>query len=258
MEGAFERRCRPPVNRCSFVGAYTTGMSAQTPRFLILETSGRVGQVALAQGDQVLGVRRLDEARRHARDLAPAVSELLKEQGWNPRDVGGVVVDLGPGSYTGLRVGIMSAMAFAYATGGPVFGVGAFPAIALQVPEEVRRADVIADAQQGKVYVQRFMRQAATPLWIAESELRIEVAARWLEGLPADVCVTGPGLSVYRGRLRPEVSRVDAVAWEPRPQSLLQLALPRFHRSESDDLWRLEPLYGRPSSAEEKWQSPAR
>src|SRR6516225_3465310 len=75
-------------------------MTASEPRFLSLETSGRVGQVALAEGDQVRGVRRLDEARRHARDLAPAVKDLLDRQGWRPRDLQAVIVSRGPGSYT--------------------------------------------------------------------------------------------------------------------------------------------------------------
>ena len=87
------------------------------PRLLILETSSRVAQVALAEGAVLRGVRRLDEARRHARDLAPAVAELLAAQGWRPRDLHAVVVGRGPGSYTGLRVGVMSAKAFAYASG---------------------------------------------------------------------------------------------------------------------------------------------
>ena len=56
------------------------------PRLLIVETSCRTGQVAVALGDRIRGVRRLDEARRHARDLAPATAALLAEQGWRPRD----------------------------------------------------------------------------------------------------------------------------------------------------------------------------
>src|SRR5262245_19766278 len=57
------------------------------PRLLILETSGRTGQVAVAEGGVLRAVRALDETRRHARDLAPTVAELLAEQGWKPRDV---------------------------------------------------------------------------------------------------------------------------------------------------------------------------
>ena len=88
-----------------------------TKKILLLETSGRVGRVAVASPHAILQERRLDEARRHARDLAPAVQTLLQEQGWRPKNVDAIFVSLGPGSYTGLRVGIMSAKAFAYATG---------------------------------------------------------------------------------------------------------------------------------------------
>ena len=61
-------------------------------------------------------MRRLDEARRNARDLAPAAAELLQKQGWKPIGLDAVLVSCGPGSYTGLRVGIMSAKTLAYAT----------------------------------------------------------------------------------------------------------------------------------------------
>src|SRR3974390_1867523 len=79
------------------------------PRILLIETSGRAGSVALAEGAELLRLRQLDEGRRHARDLAPGVAGLLAEQGWTPDRLSAVVVSLGPGSYTGLRVGIMSA-----------------------------------------------------------------------------------------------------------------------------------------------------
>src|SRR5215471_12911522 len=103
-------------------------------RLLLLETSGRVGQVALAEGGRLRGVRRLEETRRHARDLAPAVRELLAAQGWRVRDLHGVIVSRGPGSYTGLRVGIMSAKALAYATGCTLLAIDTFAVIAGQAP----------------------------------------------------------------------------------------------------------------------------
>src|SRR6516162_1038312 len=117
-------------------------------RVLILETSGRAGQVAVAEGGRVLAERRLSETRRHGRDLAPAVAELLAGQGWPLKSVGAVVVGRGPGSYTGLRVGIISAKAFAYATGARLLAVDTFAAIAAQAPAEARQVDVLADAQQ--------------------------------------------------------------------------------------------------------------
>ena len=77
-------------------------------------------------------VANADTPGYHARDLAPVTANLLAERGWSPRDLAGVVVGLGPGSYTGLRVGIMSARVFAYATGCALIGIGTFSAIASQ------------------------------------------------------------------------------------------------------------------------------
>jgi tRNA threonylcarbamoyladenosine biosynthesis protein TsaB len=224
-------------------------------RFLILETSGRVGQVALAEGLHLRGVRRLDEARRHARDLAPAVRDLLAELGWTSRDVQSVIVSRGPGSYTGLRVGIMSAKTFAFATGCALLAVDTFAAITLQAPAEADRLDVLADAQQKRIYVQRFVRSGETAEWQPESALRIENLEEWLLHREADVWVTGPGLATYELLAHEGKRVVKAEDWHPRPESLVQIGLGRYLAGARDDVWSVEPLYLRPSSAEEKWRA---
>ena len=221
------------------------------PRLLILETSGRVGQVALAEGELLLAARRLDEARRQARDLAPAVADLLAGAAWRPRDISAVVVSRGPGSYTGLRVGVMSAKAFAYATSCALLAIDTCAAIAAQAPAEADPLDIIADAQQQKVYVQRF--DGGTPA----SPLAVRSAAEWLAESPAP-WVSGPGLRLHRDRLPASVRAVEEPLWEPRPESLLALALRRWAAGERDDPFAVEPLYLRPSSAEEQWQGRSR
>jgi tRNA threonylcarbamoyladenosine biosynthesis protein TsaB len=197
-------------------------------------------------------VRSLDEARRHARDLAPTVAGLLTEQHWKPRDVTAVVVSLGPGSYTGLRVGVMSAKAFAYATGCAVVGVETFAAVAQQAPPEVDRLDVLADAQKSNVYVQPFMRAAGG--WTAAGALTIRPFAEWLAGRAAEAAVSGPGLLKWRTSLPAGVPVLDESLWEPRAESLLRLGLARLEAGLSDNVLSLEPLYLRPSSAEEQWR----
>jgi tRNA threonylcarbamoyladenosine biosynthesis protein TsaB len=221
---------------------------------LLIETSGRVGQVAVALGPELRAVRRLDEARRHARDLAPAVTELLAGQGWRPRDLQGVIVSRGPGSYTGLRVGIMSAKALAYATGCPLVAVETFAAIALQSPAGAGRVDVLADAQQERVYVQEFARDPAGGKWQNVRPLAIVPLAEWLAGRNPDAWASGPGLHAYRSRLPANIPVADSAAWDPQPESLLHLGLERFRAGERDDLWAVEPLYLRPSAAEEQWR----
>ncbi|HTU23053.1 MAG TPA: tRNA (adenosine(37)-N6)-threonylcarbamoyltransferase complex dimerization subunit type 1 TsaB [Gemmataceae bacterium] len=222
------------------------------PRVLILETSSRTAHVALALGDELRGVRRLEETRRHARELTPALAALLAEQSWRPRDVQAVIVSRGPGSYTGLRVGIMSAKTFAYATGCVLLAVDTFAAVARQTPASVARVDVVADAQQDKVYVQSFLR--STEGWQPSSALAIRRVADWLAAREASAWVTGPGLHKWAARLPAEVPIVEASLWEPQPASLLGIGLARYRAGQRDDLWTLEPLYLRPSSAEEQWR----
>ncbi len=222
------------------------------PRLLVLETSGRAGHVAVALGREVRARRRLDEARRHARDLAPAVAELLAEQGWRPRDLNGVIVSRGPGSYTGLRVGVMSAKALAYATGCALLGVETFAAVALRAPGEMTRVDVLADAQQDKVYVQPFAWTGRG--WSPRAELAVRPFAEWLAEREAGAWVTGPGLSKWQARLPTEVPRVEASLWEPAVEGLLELGLARYEAGERDDWRELEPAYLRASSAEEQWK----
>ncbi len=221
------------------------------PRLLILETSGKRGHVAVAHGSKLLTSRTLDEARRHARDLAPAIVELCRGQGWKVRDLDGVVVSLGPGSYTGLRVGIMSAKTLAYATGCVALGIETFSAVAHQSPADANSVDVIADAQRQQVYGQRWRRNAAG--WQAEP-LRIRPLVEWLADLEAEVWVSGPAVALHEAAIPAAHPRVSAERRDPQPESLLELALARWQRGEADDPLALEPLYLRPSSAEENWK----
>ncbi len=221
------------------------------PRLLILETSGRAGQVALAERERLVGARRLDETRRHARDLAPALRELLRAQDWTPKTIDAVIVGRGPGSYTGLRVGIMSAKAFAYATHCALVAIDTFAAIAQQAPPEVQVLDVLADAQQDRVYVQSFERGAGG--WRPRSELAIRPFAPWLAALDPAAWLTGPGLRGQEHRLTGN-NVLPAELWDPQPESLAQLGFARFQHGERDDLWLVEPLYLRPSAAEQQWR----
>ena len=216
------------------------------PRFLILETSHHCGRVALAQGEAIVGERTLDESRRHAHDLAPAIRDLLQTQGWRARELDGVIVSRGPGSYTGLRVGLMSAKTLAYATGCALLAIDTFATIAACGVAEAVNLDVIADAQQGNIYVQRFGAHLE-PLAIVPFALWLESALAW------HVAVTGPGLEIFADRLPSELTILPRERWLPTSASLLKIGLARFLNQERDDPFGVEPLYLRASSAEEKW-----
>ncbi len=220
-----------------------------THRFLVLETSGAEGHVALAEGERIVFHRALNRDRRHASDLAPAIADALGAAGVRVRDLAAILISWGPGSYTGLRVGIISAKALAYAGGVPLVGVDTFAAIALQAIHHGRELDVLGDAQQGLVYVQRFAR-GPTPEPRPVGELAVRAYPAWQADREAGVWATGPALR----RFRPDVDVVDPRDWDPRVESVLLLGSARFARGERDDPWALEPLYCRPSAAEEQWR----
>lgn len=203
---------------------------------LIFETSSRTCRVGIARGEAIVRSRTLAETRRLARDLAPAVAELLQDERLTPRQIDQVMVSIGPGSYTGLRVGIMAAKALAYAAGCELIAVPTFAAIALQAGAD-EPIWVIGDALQGLIYIQRFDRDEAL------DELRIVPVVESLPELPSSR-VFGPGLAVHNP------ARVGIIS-EPSLESVLRVGL-RLSPLSRGELFALEPLYLRGSSAEEK------
>jgi tRNA threonylcarbamoyladenosine biosynthesis protein TsaB len=197
--------------------------------------------------------RLLNETRLHARDLAPAVASMLSAEGWKPAEIQGLIINRGPGSYTGLRVGIISAKAFAYATGCTLIAVDGFAAVARQAPAAILQISVIADAQQDRIYHQSFGRTGVDMEMSPASPLQIGRFSDWLQGVSSSSWVSGPGLRAFRQRLPASVQVPDQGCWDPHPKALLDIGLPLYASGQRGDGWTLEPLYLRPSSAEEKW-----
>jgi tRNA threonylcarbamoyladenosine biosynthesis protein TsaB len=217
--------------------------------WLILETSGRVGRVGLARAGSVIRAVSLDDTRRHARDLAATVEQILKVESLKPTELSGLMVGRGPGSYTGLRVGLMSAKAFAYATGCKLIAVDTFAAIAAHAPVEADRLWVIADALQNHIYIQRFARVAGKEL--VPEELRIERVQESVKQAVPGTWMSGPGVKVYADHLPKHCPCVPEADREPRVESVFEVGrhLPPLSR---EQMFALEPLYLRGSSAEEK------
>jgi tRNA threonylcarbamoyladenosine biosynthesis protein TsaB len=217
--------------------------------WLILETSGRAARVGLARGREVVRAAELDTARRHAREMVPTIDAMLKSESLRPADLTGVTASRGPGSYTGLRVGLATAKALAYATGCQLRAVDAFAAIAEQAPAEARHVWVIADALQKQLYLQRFDRTETG--WVPFQDLRIGAVEEWLNGLPVGVHVSGPGVTAYAEHIPQHCLIVAEPDREARVESVLAVGF-RLAPLTREELFALEPLYLRGSSAEEK------
>ena len=177
-------------------------------QLLAIETTAKNGTLAAADDDRIIRATQLNPDQRSAQSLAPGIAALLAAVGWRPRDVHLVAVAVGPGSFTGLRVGVATAKVFAYTVGADVIGVNALEAIALAAPEDVQRVETVIDAQRGDVVAQGFERDAVQ-VWRPVGGSRVVSHAAWIESLPAGSVVSGPGLEKCIGDL-PESVRATS------------------------------------------------
>lgn len=161
---------------------------------LALDTTTRRGSVALARDGRVVEESASDPAVSAAPRLPGDLMALLARHGLATRDLDVLAVAVGPGSFTGLRVGIATMQGLAFATGRPLVGVSGLDALADQRPPEATRVAAWVDAWRGEVF-------AATYLsGVASAAPTVDTPASVLEGLPAsdDVWFMGDGVVAYR------------------------------------------------------------
>jgi tRNA threonylcarbamoyladenosine biosynthesis protein TsaB len=223
------------------------------PQYTVgLETSGHVGSVAVLRGDELLGERTIgDSGRRHARTLISELDELLKSLEIAPRSVDHVAVSTGPGSFTGLRVGIVAAKTWGYVTGARLSAVGTFHAVVASLPITSATAWIIDDALRGEVFVQKF-----TPLsgrWRPAEEPRIAAFDNWLAETSAGDVVSGPAASKWPDDVANAKLVVAPVELHrPTAAMVARCGLEKARADEFTDPFALVPLYIRRSAAEEK------
>ncbi len=224
---------------------------------LALETTSRAGSVALAIDGRLALERDLPPGSRSAQSLAPAIDQALRELDWQPRQLGLVAVTVGPGSFTGVRVGVVTAKTLAYALGCSVLGVTTFELLAAQAQGALPHAEpaggveVVLDAGRGQLFRARLTAEPL-PRWLSDPPGEICDAAAWLADRQPGCLVTGPALEKWAPRLPPTLVCAPREAWHPRASAVAQLAWLRYARGDRDDPWRLVPEYLRRSAAEEK------
>jgi tRNA threonylcarbamoyladenosine biosynthesis protein TsaB len=175
---------------------------------------------------------------------------LLADVGWSPRNVELVAVAFGPGSFTGLRIGVTTGKAFAYAAGAQVAAVETMDALAAQSGPGPASLWTTLDAQRQELFVAKFSLGEDGP--VRQQETRIMPQDAWLAALRAGDHVTGPPLGRLRPRLPTDVVALPEANWQPMAATVGQVAWRAFQQGQRDDVWKLAPKYIRPSAAEEK------
>jgi tRNA threonylcarbamoyladenosine biosynthesis protein TsaB len=228
---------------------------AGSKRFLAIESSGRHASVAALlsapEGISVIGQALLSGDERTAQALAPTIQRLLTAADWSPKSVELVAVTVGPGSFTGLRIGVTTAKAFAYAIGAEVVGVSTLEALAHQSPASSSPLWTVLDAQRQELFAAKFIVNESFDIRI-ERDTCILPQDIWISGLESGDRVIGPALKRLASSLPVGVEPMPEHLWQPTAASVGQVAWKNYKAGHRDDVWKLSPRYYRPSAAEEK------
>ncbi len=225
-------------------------------KLLAVETSTLTGAVALLDGDTVVAECRLNIAVTHSERLLAAVDHTLGAARWTLGDVEGLVVAVGPGSFTGLRIGVSTVKSLAFATGTPLIGVPTLDALAWTLPFAAHPVCPILDAKKDEVYAALYRTEAG---WLERlTEYRAlapeTLAAELTQERRGPVIFLGDGVAPFAPILTRILGRDARFAppgcWLPSAATLGELGRRALTRGERADPAALVPLYVRRSEAE--------
>lgn len=221
---------------------------------LAIDTSTNFAALAVATPEGALRVATPDAEQRHGRRLVPTIASLLREAGLALSDLDGFAVGLGPGSYTGLRIGLTAVKTLAYVTGKPIVGLDSLEVVAQNAPSDALHISVIADAQRGDLYTADFARTEPQGRLHRTTPTRIESRTEWESRLRDETWVLGPGLGRLSGELPESVRTSQPERNHPDPLQLAIVALNSWNSGRREETWTLEPLYLRRSAAQDQWE----
>lgn len=220
-----------------------------------IETSGDIGSVALCDDDDVMAAYTFPEGARHARDIVPAIDRIVAEAGIGKADVCAVAVSQGPGSFTGLRVGITCAKTLAYALSWKAVGLPSLEVMAQNVrPDMVAECPFtcpVLDARRERVYGTVF--EWDGDCWCDTTGVLLEEPRRLATIIPDGALVFGSGVRAYPELFDCERFRAAERALEVgRAEAVARLGRLRIRAGRDVDPMGLVPKYYRVTEAEEK------
>ena len=223
---------------------------------LAIDTATPRVSVALGRGGEVLGDVSLDGGRRHAEQLAPAIKYLCAELEVELRSLAAIAVGLGPGLFTGLRVGVTTARVMAQSLRIPMVGVPSLDLVAYPLRHTSRVVVPVVDARRSEVFYACYRPVPGGVQRFTEYEVRSpDALAGELAALGEDALLAGDGALRYRAELGAldHVELAGPGAALPSAAALVELASARYEREEFDPPAEVHPLYLRRSDAEIEW-----
>lgn len=219
---------------------------------LSIDTSTPAGSIAVSRGDQLLGELLVNSPATHTDRLLLSMERLLQDVAIDLGEIDAFAVAVGPGSFTGLRVGVATAKGLALATGKPVIGVSSLQSLAAQIPFCRYPVCAMMDARKKEVYGGLYRWEGGLPA--LQGREVVLPPEKMLEQLDGEVLFVGNGSAVYRTMIvRRLGQRAHFAPWcldLPRASTLSTLALSAYRNGRTLSALELLPTYIRPSEAE--------
>ena len=219
-----------------------------------IDTSTTQGGVALLSGQGVICEYTLNIKATYSERLLPLIDRALQDAGITLGQIEGFAVAVGPGSFTGLRIGLSTAKGLAVVGGQPLVGVSTLETMAWTLPFCAHQVCPILDARKGEIYCALFRHEGDRLIRLMDdAALAPDILLRRIQ---QPTVFLGDGLAVYEGLVQ---SQLKELALFPpltgrggRPAAVAELGRRRLLRGDRDDLVQLVPQYLRPSDAEFK------
>jgi tRNA threonylcarbamoyladenosine biosynthesis protein TsaB len=228
------------------------------PRALAIETSGRTGSVALVDENGSIQEREFPHGLQHAAGLIPLIDEMCQQHGWKAADLREIYVSAGPGSFTGLRIGITLAKTLAFVTSAKLVAVPTMRVLVENAPAEARHVIVVLDAKREQIFTARFER--GEQRWTETEPPHLDSLAAMLSRSPRPVYLIGEGTPFHQQHVPSdaEILITDQQTWRARASVLARIGGQMARAGEFVDPFLLEPIYIRIPEAQEKLEAKQR
>jgi tRNA threonylcarbamoyladenosine biosynthesis protein TsaB len=219
---------------------------------LHLETSTNICSVAISSGSILIDSITVNEGLQHAEVLSPAIDQLLKNTSIARKHLSAVSVSMGPGSFTGLRIGMSTAKGICYGLGVPLIGINTLYALAHAYSGQCHPIDgslviPMIDARRMEVYTSCYD-HALNQIWAEQPLVLTSCSFETLGNTP--IHIIGDGATKAKTLYQAEKFITIHENFLCHAAHLIAPAFFRFHQKQFDNLASLEPNYGKPASVE--------
>ena len=214
-------------------------------KLLGLDTSSDYLVLGISDGEKLLYRQATLLGRRHSTEIFSFLEKALKESRLTLQELDGFVVGQGPGSFTGLRIGLSVAKTLAYSLKKPIVAVPTMDVLAEPFRSEVTAVCPMIDAKRKQVYTCLY--ESNGKVLHRKTDYLVTPVEPFVENLKGKVLFSGEGLRLYQKEIV-DLKKKDALFapekfWIPDPQHLLSLGRIRFEQKQFDDPLHLVPLY---------------